>query len=65
MQAIIVCNFKENKLTKLETIGENLVLGPISACFHPNLVPNNFLVGFTSTRCYILYASIMYNVRKN
>ena len=46
MQAIIVCNFKENKWTKSEKMTKNLVLGLILAhLFGPN------------AGCYIFFSS--------
>ena len=41
-------------------------LGPILAGYGPNLVPKNFFVGFTSTRCYgLLQAIIVCNLKGN
>ena len=48
-------------------MAKNLVLGPILACFAPNLVPEIFfLEGFTSARCYtLLQAIIISNFKEN
>ena len=52
LQAITVCNFKENLRTKLEKIAKNLVSKPILAPLAQIWAPENFLLDFTSTRCY-------------
>ena len=42
------------------------VLGPILACFGPNLVPKIFFVGLTSTRFYtLLQTTIACNFKEN
>ena len=40
-------------------MAKNLASGLILARFGPNLVPINFFVGFTSTRCYALMQAII------
>ena len=49
-KAIIVCNFKENKYTKIETMAKKLISSPILALLTKIWAPN-FFVNFTSTRC--------------
>ena len=48
-------------------MGKNPDLGLILTCFGPNLVPpKKFFVGFTSTRCYVLFqAIIVCNFKEN
>ena len=53
--AIILCNLKENLLTKLAKMVKNLNLGPISAQIW---TPNVFVVSFTSTRFKTLLHAI-------
>ena len=46
-QAIILCNLKENLLTKLAKMAKNLILGPTAAQIW---TPNFFFVSFTCIR---------------
>ena len=54
-QAIILCNLKENLLTKLAKMVKNLILGQISAQIW---TPNFSVVSFTSTRFKTLLHAI-------
>ena len=47
-------------------MAKKLILGLILACFGPNLAPNFFFEGFTSTRYYtFLEAIIVYNFKES
>ena len=50
-QSIVVCNFKDNKWTKLEKMTKNLVSGLILAPLTQILVQKFVFVDFTYTRC--------------
>ena len=50
-QPIVVCNFKDNKWTKLEKMTKNLVSGLILAPLTQILVQKFVFVDFTYTRC--------------
>ena len=51
MQAIIVCNFKENYWTKFEKMTKKTCLGPDFGLSSTDLGPKDFFVNFTSTTC--------------
>ena len=47
-------------------MAKKLILGLVLACFDPKFVPQNFFVGFTSTRCYTLLQAItLCNFKEN
>ena len=61
-QAIILCNLKENLLTKLAKMAKNLILGPTAAQIW---TPNFFFVSFTCTRFKtLLQDTIVWNFKE-